>query len=224
MSTGTARPPTRRRVSSVRQCRTAPLISRPNSWRTAPTPNRSRISRRCALRRWCASCSTGSSRSNGRPPRSCTTTRRRRSTPRSGPTCCSSRSCVRKIGPAGEDARHRLAVLRARRRRHRAAGGAGETRRDRAHPHQLARGVRRRSRCTRATRSAAGTCSRPVSGSTRSSRPQTKETGESSRPVRIRLVLRPACQDARRRQPPDLRRLVQLSTRARLGSTPKWVW
>ena len=38
----------------------------------------------------------------------------------------------------------------------------------------------------------------------------TKEAGESGRPVRIRLVLRPACQDARRRQPPDLRRLVQL--------------
>ena len=37
-----------------------------------------------------------------------------------------------------------------------------------------------------------------------------KQTGESERPIRIRLVLRPACQDARRRRPPDLRRLVQL--------------
>ena len=99
ISTGTARRPTRRRVSSVRQCRTAPPISRPNSRRTAPTPNRSPISRRCARRRWCASCSTGSSRSSGTTPRSCTTTRPRRSTPRSGPTCCSSRSsCARWAG------------------------------------------------------------------------------------------------------------------------------
>ena len=99
ISTGTARPPTRRRVSSVRQRRTAPPISRPDSRRPAPTPNRSPTSRRCARRRWCATCWTGSSRSSGRPPRSCTTTRPRRSTPRSGRTCCSSRSsCARWAG------------------------------------------------------------------------------------------------------------------------------
>lgn len=44
--------------------------------------------------------------------------------------------------PGGEDAGHRLAVLRAGHRRHRATGGARETRRYRAHSHQLARGIR----------------------------------------------------------------------------------
>ena len=51
-----------------------------------------------------------------------------------------------------------------------------------------------------------------------------RERGDPRRPVRIRLVLRPARQDARRRQPPDLRRLVQPRPALGSGSTPKWGW
>ena len=56
---------------------------------------------------------------------SCTTTRPRRSTPSGAHRRAALPGARAQDGPAGEDARHRLAVLRAGRRRHRAAGGTG---------------------------------------------------------------------------------------------------
>ncbi len=122
----------------VRRRRTAPPISRPNSWRTAPIPNRPRISRRCARLRWCPSCWTGqlalawadAEVVYDDPAKTLDTTERT--------DVLLFPELVRKMGPAGEDAGHRLAVLHTRRRRHRATGGASETRRNRAHSHQLA--------------------------------------------------------------------------------------
>ena len=52
----------------------------------------------------------------------------------------------------------------------------------------------------------------------------TKEESESDRPIRIRLVLRPACQDARGRQPSGSSSARSISTSARRTSTPKWAW
>ena len=75
-------------------------------------------------------------------------------------------------GSAGEDARPRLAVLRARRRGHRRAGGAGRHGREGAHPHQLAGVVRGECRARGLREAPRTTCSGPVSGSTRSSRPR----------------------------------------------------
>ena len=126
-------------------------------------------------------------------------------------------------GPAGEDARHRLAVLRARRRRHRAAGGAGEARRDRAHPHQLARGVRREVGAF-GLREAPP---RPAPGRCPALRDQAdRDEGKATNPAAGSDQVRPpACMP--RRSPSTAAgssSARSTSTSARRGSTPKWVW
>ena len=130
---------------------------------------------------------------------------------------------VRKMGSAREDARHRLAILRTRRRRHRAAGGAGETRRDRAHPHQLARGVRREVGAF-GLREAPP---RPAPGRCPPLRDQAdRDEGTGSNPATGSDQARPpACMP--RRSPSTAAgssSARSTSTSARRGSTPKWVW
>ena len=176
----------------------------------APTRSRSPTARPCATRPSCATCSRAGSPWNGRRHGSCTTIRRRRSTRTTAPaTCCSFRSSSGPR-PAGAELRPRLAVLRARRRGHGGARGAGAARRRGAHPHQLAGRVRGERRARRATRSAARRCCaagvrlyelKPTAGS---GRDRAEARG------RVELLVGAARQDLRRGRAPDLRRLLQL--------------
>ena len=158
--------------------------------------------------RSCAICSAGNSRSNGRTPRSCTTTRPRRSTRPPGPTCCSFRSsCGRSVGRRRRSISSRptscLATRAPRRWR------AGEQGREGAHLHQLPGIVRCECR-------ARGLCEAPR-GSAPCGGPALRAqddggAGRASREgqVRIELVGGLAREDFRRGPPPHLRRLVQL--------------
>ena len=111
-------------------------------------------------------------------------------------------------------------------RRHRALAALARRGVTRAHPDQLARGDRRSSRCTPATRSAARTCSqagvrlyelKPTADDEDAS-----ETGSRFGSELVGSSLH--AKTLRRRRAAASSSARSTSTRARPGSTPRWAW